>query len=199
MSEMHPSRLLIKMPAAMSDALRERPLSLAGNTLRMRELCPPHEPIRVPLGAAPPPAHRWHLAETTVPDSLTAAELWEQAHQALSAPGSSLAGAGVYIEPDLLHTWHYENPRRSGGLGAAPGGDCDYDKQNVDLPQGPGFAWHLGDNFSQLKRAREEVANSGQPWVRLGIIDVGFDFTHNAAPEKITLCKNFLNDQDPND
>jgi hypothetical protein len=198
MPETNPPRLLIKMPPAVREALKEQPLRLEGNVFRLRRLCP-NEAIGVKPGAAPAP--RWYLAETN-PGAATVAELWELAHQAIAAKGAPMAAAGVYIEPDLIHPWPYDNPTRGAGLEAAPGDTCIFNPQVSDLPQGPKFAWHLLNNFSQLKQARDQVATAAPAPVRLGIMDVGFDFSHRARPEHLLpdLQRNFVDDgQPPND
>lgn len=199
MSETNPPRLLIKMPPAGQQLLESQPLRLAGAAFRLQPLCP-NEAIGRPAAA---PGPRWYLAEAG-PGAVTTAELWELAHQALTAKGGLSATADVYIEPDLLHPWYYDNPCRGAGLGAAPGDTCVYNCQVADLPQGPGFAWHLGQDFSQLKQARGQVADANLPPVRLGIMDVGFDFSHRAMPEAsqllLNLQRNFVGDgQSPND
>lgn len=197
MAETNPPRLLIKMPPAGRQALESQPLRLAGNTFRVRLLCP-NEGLGARPGAAPAP--RWYVAETT-PGAATVADLWELAHQALIAKGAPTAAADVYIEPDLLHSWTYDNSVRSGGPGAAPGDTCGYNSQAGDLPQGPEFAWHLRPEFSQLKQARDQVAGAGPAPVRIGIMDVGFDFSHHARPERLRddLQRNFVDDGRPPD
>jgi hypothetical protein len=190
--------LLIKMPPAAREALEGRPLRLADNTFRLRLLCPNEE-----FGAAPGAAatRRWYVAETT-PGAATVAELWEMAHRALAAKGSPLAAPGVYIEPDLGHSWYYDNPTPCKGLGAAPGDTCGFNDQIEELPHRPNeFAWHLGPNFSQLKQARDQVAAAGPATVRVAILDVGFDFSHQAKPEHLRhdLKRNFVVDPPNND
>ena len=63
-----------------------------------------------------------------------------------------------------------------------------------DFPQGPGFAWHLNPQYSQLEAARASIANP-QP-VRIAILDVGFDFQHHSMPEHLRrdLERNFTGD-----
>lgn len=197
MPETNPPRLLIKMPPAVREALKGQPLRLAGNSFQLRPLCPNETRGASPTAA---PAPSWYVAEGP-PGAVTVAELWESAHQALSAQGTPLATAGVYIEPDLLHPWYYDNPRRGAGLWAAPGDTCVYNNQAADLPQGPGFAWHLGQDYSQLKQARDKVAAADPASVRLGIMDVGFDFSHGAMPKApqllLDLQHNFVEDSQP--
>jgi hypothetical protein len=198
MPETNPPRLLIKMRPLERQALESQPLRLAGNTFSMRIMCP-NEGLRAQPEVAPGP--RWYIAEAN-PAAATIAELWELAHQALTEKGALTAGAGVYIEPDLQHSWVYDNPVRSERLRAGPGETCCYNSQAVDLPQGPEFAWHLHDEFSQLKEARDQVANAGPAAVRIGIMDVGFDFSHRARPQHVRedLQRNFVDDgRPPND
>ncbi len=196
MSDTNPPRLLIKMPPEVGQRLQSQSLRLDGNTFRLRLLCPNEEIGKQP-GAAPHP--RWYVAEAN-PASATAAELWELAHRVIATPGAPTAAPGVYMEPDLLHSWQYENPvRPTEGLKAAPGDTCAFNDQADDLPKGSGFAWHLRQDYSGLKPARDEVALAGPAPVRIGILDVGFDFSHRARPEHIRedLQRNFVEDGQP--
>jgi Subtilase family len=184
--------LLIKMPPATKEALEGSSLRLAGNTFRLQELFS-NEGLGAALGAAPGP--RWYVADTT-PGAATVAELWEMAHRALVDKGSPLAAPDVYIEPDLGHSWYYDNPTPCKGLGAALKDMCGFNDQIEELPRGPEFAWHLGPDFSQLKQARDQVAAAGPATVRLAILDVGFDFKHKARPEHLRRYPkcNFVDD-----
>ena len=199
MPSANPPRLLIKMSPELGLRLERQPFGLEGNMFRLRILCP-NEDLGVQPGLAP--TQRWFLAEAN-PAAATPAELWDLAHQALSIKGAPTAAPDVYIEPDLAHPWFYENPTHlMGGLQAAPGDTCSFNTQANDLPQGPGFAWHLGSAYSGLKEARDEVAAANPALVRIGILDVGFDFSHQANPEYIRddLQRNFVDDgQPPND
>jgi hypothetical protein len=130
---------------------------------------------------------RWFIAEAN-PAAVQPAELWELAYTAAQRAGAT------YAEPDFAQTWLYENRvSASEGLGAAPGELCAYTPPDGELPIGPGFGWHLGDGFSQLKTAREAVSGGT---VRIGILDTGFDFNHHARPQNIRLDlqRNFVDD-----
>lgn len=184
-------RLLLKMPAALGRELTRRPFGIEGSSFRVRPLCP-NEALAAPQGVAA--ADRWYLAEAN-PASVTSGELWELAHQAVRA--RSRNGMSVYAEPDVSHQWLYENRERPTPFGAAPGEAGVFNDQDPDFPRGPGFAWHLGDDYSQLKAARD---HAGQPSesaaVRIGILDTGFDFEHRARPANILdhLARNFVDD-----
>jgi hypothetical protein len=203
MSETHPPRFLIKMPVSVGKRLTAKPLQLAGNTLQLRLLCPNEELGRQP-GAAPGP--RWYVAEMA-PGAATVAELWEMAHQALGPKGALTDSPEVYLEPDLYHAWKYDNPVQAAGFGASPGETCKYNDQLEDLPRvlkngNTEFGWHLRNDFSQLKQARDQVAQAGPARVRLAILDVGFDFSHRTRPKHLRedLQRNFVDDgQSPAD
>ena len=103
----------------------------------------------------------------------------------------------VYVEPDIGVQWDYRN-RVGAALGAAPGDLCAYNGQSPEFPEGNGFAWHL--NSSELRAARNEVSASPAR-VRIGILDTGVDFNHQARPEKLLfeLQRNFVDDGRPSD
>ncbi|MBC7931899.1 MAG: S8 family serine peptidase, partial [Rubrivivax sp.] len=100
------------------------------------------------------------------------------------------------------------NERNPGGQPFAVDSDCDPKEQTEDgkRVKGPGTAWHLGDDFSQLNSARSAVPFS-DPRTRIAIIDTGYDRSHAARPERILegLERNFVDGnngpssaQDPN-
>ncbi len=66
------------------------------------------------------------------------------------------------------------------------------------------YSWHLDDAFSQLKSAREAVANNNYV-VRIGHLDTGYDPTHAIIPDSVRnnkLQRNFVdgeNDMDAHD
>ena len=180
-------RLLVKLPRPLEAADESRPFGVAGTPFRLRPLCPNEARITA-LGAQA--AERWYLAEAN-PAAAQPGELWELAYEAAARAGAT------YAEPDFTQSWPYENRvRASQGLGAAPGELCEYTPQDGALPEGPGFAWHLGDAYSQLKAARDAVSGG---IVRIGILDTGYDPNHRAKPERVLvdLQRNFANDGQP--
>ena len=177
-------RLLLKSAPGRPLA---RSLGVAGNSVKLTELYP-NEHIGSATAAVAPA--RWYTANFGAsPGSL--GEMWDLAYE-------TSRKEGVYVEPDVGRKWEYEN-RVSGGLGAAPGELCAYDPESSDFPQGNGFAWHL--DLSQLRQARTMVQDS-KSRVRIGILDTGFDPTHQARPEHLllNLQRNFVDDgQSKND
>lgn len=127
----------------------------------------------------------------------TVAELWDAAHEQ--------AREGVVIEPDCENQWAMPATKAQRGLFAG-GPDDDRGVENPQSPRFPRaqtpdgkdrFAWHLDDDFSALRSAREALRNP-QP-VRAAILDVGFDYRHEAMPRNLRkdLQKNFAGDGRP--
>src|SRR5690606_23062961 len=89
----------------------------------------------------------------------------------------SLTGAAPdLIEPDLLQPWIHQGVSGADVFGVAE--DCHFDDQNSDWPRRPlEFAWHLGDAFSQLRKARAAAAQSNA-LVRIMHLDTGYDAKH---------------------
>ncbi|HMF79467.1 MAG TPA: S8/S53 family peptidase, partial [Bryobacteraceae bacterium] len=157
-------------------------------------------PDRANLGIAGVRAVRrltgdWHLKES---DGSTEhpGDAWDTAHE-------TAARDNVFAEPNFEQPWQEDHPGRV-ALAARPGDVGKYDDQNPSFPVGPGFGWHLGDKYTQLAKARAEIealGNKRSP-VRIGIIDVGFDFEHQALPKapllRRDLARNF-GDGNPND
>jgi hypothetical protein len=174
-------RLLIKSAPQPKNAL-----ALAGGTVQIRELCP--NEILGPERAAAPRT-RWYLADLGVGMAApSTADIWDAAHEAAQQHNA-------YVEPDIGTKWDYQN-RVTVSLGAAPGDLCSYSGQSDEFPKGQGFAWHL--KLSQLKDAREQVGTNPAR-VRIGILDTGFDFKHQARPQNLLLKlqRNFVDDGQP--
>jgi hypothetical protein len=193
--------LLIKMPEDSGLKLTGGVFSLAGVKFDLQILCPNESAVQSRLTAAGP-ARRWFFAKSEeTSDSI--ADVWEHAHETLRAHGAGYAPESLYIEPDFEQSWLYDSPiqenSRLDGTGSAPG--CSYHKQKDDLPMGPGFAWHLQSKYSALADARKEAYSGAYEKVRIGIMDVGFDFGHKIMPEnlQLSLQRNFSGDGNERD
>jgi len=172
------SRLLMKSAPQPGESL-----ALMGGTVPIRELCP-NETLG--LGAAAAPAARWYVVELgTGAAPASAADVWDAAHEAARQHNA-------YAEPDIGVEWDYRNPVCV-PVGAAPGGLCSFNDQSADFPMGKCFAWHL--DSSQLRTARTEIGENPAK-VRIGILDTGFDFKHQARPQNLLLDlqRNFTGD-----
>jgi subtilisin family serine protease len=123
---------------------------------------------------------------------------WDAAHGRL-ADALGLDGEDViFAEPDLLQTYPDANEVNVGGSPfAVKQPDCTFqDQHNDERPAGPGFAWHLGDQFSQLASARSSVTFTDPGRTTIAHIDTGYDPVHSARPARIRhdLEHNFVNE-----
>ena len=124
---------------------------------------------------------------------------WDVAHDASKAIGAQTA----FIEPDLLHEFVVDTNtnaayKRKDSKALAKSTDNGYDP---DWQPHKNIIWHLGDGFSQLKSAREAVADSDYI-VRIGHLDTGYDPTHNIIPassKNNNLQRNFVDGENEMD
>jgi len=128
------------------------------------------------LEAAP----AWFLAD--LPDG--GPTPWDAAHAQVADQLGVDASDVIFAEPDLQQSYPDVNERNKGDRPFALGTDCNPTSQQTEggRPTGQGFAWHLGDAYSQLASARDSVAFA-DPRTRIAHIDTGYDHTHNARPE----------------
>jgi subtilisin family serine protease len=150
------------------------------------------------LGAAAEAGWTWHVARPKT--SLAGVNAWDLAHDMASRAGFGVGGeTAVFVEPDLVQEWPYENPLVRDGLDFAAGDTCKFNDQVAKLPHVEGiFAWHLGKDFSQLGAAR---TSAGAALARIAHLDTGYDSNHRALPRNIRrdLQRNFMDDQPADD
>jgi len=111
---------------------------------------------------------------------------WDVAHLCSKAIGTQ---AG-FIEPDLLQEFAVDTNtnaayKRNDSKALTKTKDVGFDP---DWQPHKNIIWHLGDSFSQLKAAREAVANEDYV-VRIGHLDTGYDPTHTIVPDSAKLNK----------
>ncbi|MDZ7639102.1 MAG: S8 family serine peptidase [Bryobacterales bacterium] len=176
------ARFLVKTGGA--DLRAARKLGAAGNQFELASTWK--------LGAG---AEGWAGYELRA--QATVAELWDAAHER--------ARDGLVIEPDCENLWPVPATKAQRGLFAG-GPDEDRGIENAQSGRFPRaltsdgkdrFAWHLDDDYSALRSARSGIQNPHP--VRAAILDVGFDFKHEAMPRGIRkdLQKNFSGDGKP--
>ena len=165
------SRMLVKLRPHAS-------LAAPNPRANLRPLFDSAEPgPAIAPGIAPAPA--WFLA-----DIEPAETPWDAVHRQLSTKPGISADAIRFAEPDLPQSW----------AGAAkPDSAKPRPQYNDRRPAGPGFAWHLGDRYSQLSSARAAVKFDGVR-TRIAHIDTGYDPHHLACPGRIlhALEHNFV-------
>lgn len=142
----------------------------------------------------------WYVAELS---DAAGPNPWDLAH-ARVADQLGIDESGVlFAEPDLEQSFQdqeFSTPTPGSlGFGAASN-PCnpvpqDANSNKVLGPNGV-FAWHLGDDFTQLRSARNAVPFSA-PLTRIGHIDTGYDPNHLARAQNIVLEHSFVED-DPN-
>src|ERR671921_187650 len=121
---------------------------------------------------------------------------WDLAHEFPSQPWTATPPPVQFIEPDLLQSFVYEPPPEPSEMFRFGGRGCEPGAPSPDWPSGEEFAWHLGDDFSQLASARNLVATPSGNRVRVGILDTGFDPAHSTLPLQLLLelQRDFLDD-----
>jgi subtilisin family serine protease len=182
------NRILVKLRSSVA-------LATAAPRANLRLLFEPAAPSGV-LGVAAAPA--WYIAD--LPDG--GPTPWDVSHARVADQLGIAASDVLFAEPDLPQSYETANERSCPDQPFAVGQDCDDEPQTADggRATGPGFAWHLQDDFSQLALARARVSFT-DPRTRIAHIDTGYDKSHAARPERILedLECNFVDgDDQPN-
>ena len=125
---------------------------------------------------------------------------WDMAHISLDSMGKD----GSYIEPNFTQEFVVDRKLdvpaskiSSKSLGSGKSNN-DFDP---DWQPHQNSIWYLDDAFSQLKTARESVADNHYK-LRIGHLDTGYSKTHFAIPDSIRqnpLQRNFVTGENPND
>lgn len=148
------------------------------------------------LGAEP----AWFLAD--LPDG--AATPWDLAHSQVASQLGVDESAVMFAEPDLEQSFPDTNEKNPGGgpmlaledsCGSVPQQDIGGKILGPDR-----FAWHLEDEYTQLRKAREAVPFN-PPRTRIAHIDTGYDRGHESQPQNLlqNLERSFVDgDNDPN-
>ncbi|MDA8019015.1 MAG: S8 family serine peptidase [Thermoanaerobaculia bacterium] len=145
----------------------------------------PGEPFAVGAASA------WFVADMAI-DQPTA---WDHAHAQIADQLGIDESDVIYAEPDLVHEVFLDRSEPPpGGFAAAE--NCVRDEQDAEHDKAVGpdtFAWHLGDDFSQLGSARAAVPFS-EPRTRIAHIDTGYSRSHVSKPAHIVeaLERNFV-------
>jgi len=180
-----PQRLLAELPATATASIAKRARLKLGKTTYRNES----------LFTSPSNGHSWNLL-SSIKVGEDGRHPWDSAHDACKK-FAELTGAPVYVEPDLDQAHPYLNRR---GYKRIPASDaasatCEVNAPDDAWPTKPNFAWHLGDDFSQLKTARDQVMqNGGLDAIRICHLDTGFDPRHSTCPVNInrSLARNFV-------
>ncbi|HEX8130467.1 MAG TPA: S8 family serine peptidase [Pyrinomonadaceae bacterium] len=172
-----PNRILVKLRP--SNALNAAPASRAN----LRPLYETPPATATPGAFGLDAAAQWYLAE--LPDG--AATPWDLAHARVAGQLGVSESDVVFAEPDMLHNVFPDANEEPVGPGFAAGENCDATPQDATHGKAPGpdtFAWHLDNNYTQLKQAREAVEFK-EPRTRIAHLDTGYYRTHQTVPEHI--------------
>jgi hypothetical protein len=128
-------------------------------------------------------APQWFIAE--LPDLPvspgTQANLWDVAHARVADQLGIAEDDILFAEPDWVHGEAFRVDSEGEGTCASVPQDGNHNK--AVGPPGE-FAWHLGDNFSQLDAARDAVQFT-EPRVRIAHLDTGYDRQHETLPKHL--------------
>jgi hypothetical protein len=130
---------------------------------------------------------------------------WDRAYQEyvkLSAKGQTVA----FIEPDAKTKYLKETPLKRSTAENSYLSSWPKPGDNLGVDE---FIWHLDDQHSQLKKARERVAERVNSWtdtdktsfnssIRVAHIDTGYIPTHPSAPKRILEGTSFVKGEDGN-
>ncbi len=183
------------MPTPQRVLLKLRPQTSLAATDSRANLRPLFDTSFQPAGFGVTGAtEAWYIADT----QQTGATAWDTAHNQVAAAIGLDSSAVLFAEPDLAQSYPDSNEANAGGSPfAVSQPDCVFKDQDHDQrPSGPGFAWHLRDEFSQLATARGMVNFTDPNRTRIAHIDTGYDPAHGARPARIlhSLERNFVND-----
>jgi hypothetical protein len=192
--------LLVRVPAGAAIGLAAgapRTIRAAGVAFELEPLF--RTPGAAGVGLTAADGAEWHVARPV--GAVDGAGGWALAHAAVAAAAGMAAGAPVFVEPDFLQDWPYVNPISTSRALGATGEVCVFNDQDVSLPHVAGrFAWHLDDDFAQLRAART-AAPAGAARIRIAHLDTGYDPAHVTLPADVSLAlqRNFVEGQAIND
>lgn len=122
---------------------------------------------------------------------------WDLAHARVAGELGVADSDVVFVEPDRVHNIFQDASSLPPGQTFAVGDACEFTPQDGKnkKPLGPKgvFAWHLGDDYSQLGRARDAVEFTA-PRTRIAHLDTGYYGRHCTTPQHLRkdLEKSFV-------
>jgi|AGTN01.3.fsa_nt_gi Subtilisin-like serine proteases len=126
---------------------------------------------------------------------------WDWAHD-LASKLQTVSSESAYVEPDIEQEVPYLNRegKKIDESACLQASDCSVNEPDPSWPNGPSFAWHLADEYSQLASARDVVGEQASS-IRIGHIDTGIDPEHTSAPGNVnwSLSRNFVEGGSPVD
>jgi hypothetical protein len=169
-----PNRLLVKLLPTVA-------LAAADPRTNLRPLFE-SSPQTTAFGLGAEPA--WFMAD--MPDG--ADTPWDLAHSQVAGQLGIDESAILFAEPDLAQSFVDTNEKSPGGAPFAANEGCGaippQDASGGKIKGPDRNAWHLDDEFTQLRKARDSV-QFGDPRTRIAHIDTGYDRGHEAQPANV--------------
>ena len=188
-SSANSNRLLVKMRPSNT-------LKAAESRANLRPLYDAQQATPTTFGIDSTP--QWFLAD--LPDG--AETPWDLAHARLAEQLGVSESDVIFAEPDIVHNVYQDANEVAADRPFAAGDGCQADPQDGTRGKvlGPNeFAWHLGDDYTQLGKARDAVEFTN-PRTRIAHLDTGYYHQHDTTPENVlrSLERNFVEgDADP--
>jgi len=135
---------------------------------------------------------QWFLAD--LPDG--AATPWDLAHGRVADQLGVAESDIIFAEPDLVQDVYKDLNEESLDQLFAAGDKCRADPQDGTRGKALGpdtFAWHLGNDYTELDKARQAVTFT-DPRTRIAHVDTGYYRSHDTTPEHVLrdLERNFV-------
>lgn len=180
-----PNRLLVKLRPSNT-------LKAAESRANLRPLYDSQPAVPTAFGIDSTP--QWFLAD--MPDG--AETPWDLAHARVAAQLGIAESDVIFAEPDIVHDVYRDTNEVAADQPFAVGDSCQanpQDRTNGKPPSPDEFAWHLGDDYTQLGKARDSVVFE-DPRTRIAHLDTGYYHSHDTTPEHIlrSLERNFVDD-----
>lgn len=126
---------------------------------------------------------QWYLAD--LPDG--AESPWDLAHARVADQLGVAESDVIFAEPDIVNNIYEPGTLATAGQTFAVGKNCTatpQDSKNGKVVGPADFAWHLGDQYTQLGKARDAVSFA-KIRTRIAHLDTGYYAKHITKPEHI--------------
>lgn len=178
------NRVLVKIRPSGS-------LKIAESRVNLRPLYDMAEARAGILGIGTEP--QWYIADLPIGRD----NPWDIAHARIAGQLGISESDIVFAEPDIVHNVFIDPNERQAGQAFAVGEKCECAPQDKEHGKACGpegiFAWHLGDDYTQLERARNAIEFS-DPRTRIAHLDTGYYPPHCTTPEHLLsgMERNFV-------